>query len=196
MPTDLDLFDLTAVARGGVYGPGEMPFLVPWTEVPSPDFEYSFLQYHWGLRANWTPDSWRLELVVITEGQAAGAQAISGDGFHTERTVATGSWLGRPFQGRGLGKEMRAAVLAFAFDYLDAQWVTSSAFVDNGASIAVSRSLGYEETSHEWVEAEDAEPREAINFLMTPELWYSRERQPIEVEGFDDCAVFFGLWDD
>ena len=194
MPTDPDLFDLTAVARGGVYSPGEMPFLVPWTEVPSPDFEYSFLQYHWGLRSNWTPDSWRLELGVWAEGQAAGAQAISGDGFHETRTVSTGSWLGQPFQGRGYGKEMRSAVCAFAFDYLDAQWVTSAAFVENGASIAISRSLGYEETTHEWVGDEENQ-REAINFLMTPELWYARERTPIEVEGFDDCRLWFGLWD-
>ena len=196
MPNDLDLFDLTSVARGGVYAPGEMPFLVPWTEVPSPDFEYSFLQYHWGLRANWTPDSWRLELGVRVDGKAAGAQAISGDGFHEHRTISTGSWLGREFQGRGVGKEMRSAVCSFAFEYLDAQWVTSSAFVDNFASQAISRSLGYEETTHEWVESEGSEPREAINFLMTPELWYSRERPHIEVDGFDDCRIFFGLWDD
>lgn len=51
MPTDEDLFGLAATARGGVYAPGEMPFLVPWTETPSPEFEYNFLQYHWGLRA-------------------------------------------------------------------------------------------------------------------------------------------------
>jgi RimJ/RimL family protein N-acetyltransferase len=195
IPTDLDLFDLTAVARNGVYAPGDMPFLVPWTEVPSPDFEYSFLQYHWGIRANWTPDSWRCELAVFENGRAGGAQAISGDGFHTERTISTGSWLGQEFQGRGIGKEMRSAALSFAFDYLEAQWVTSSAFVENVASQGVSRSLGYEETSHEWV-GDEGNQREAINFLMTPELWYARERPPIEVDGFEDCAIFFGLWDD
>jgi RimJ/RimL family protein N-acetyltransferase len=195
MPTDDDLYQLAATARNGVYAPGEMPFLVPWQETPSPDFEYNFLQYHWGLRANWNPDSWRLELGVRVDDQAAGAQAISADGFAEHSTISTGSWLGRGFQGRGYGKEMRAAVLAFSFDYLQADWVTSAAFADNPASIAISRSLGYEETSHEWVGGpEDGDQREAINFLMTPDLWYSRKRAPIEVEGFDECRPFFGLW--
>ena len=40
---------------------------------------------------------------------------------------------------------MRAAVLAFAFDGLGAQVAESSAFLDNAASNAVSRALGYEE---------------------------------------------------
>ena len=38
--------------------------------------------------------------------------------FAVHRTVDTGSWLGQAFQGRGFGKEMRAAVLGFAFDGL------------------------------------------------------------------------------
>jgi RimJ/RimL family protein N-acetyltransferase len=195
MPTDPDLFDLVSVARSGVHAPGEMPFLEPWTETPSPDFEHGFLQYHWSLRGNWRPETWRLELGVWAEGQPGGAQAISADGFAEHRTISTGSWLGRSVQGHGYGKEMRAAVLAFAFDYLEAQWVTSAAFADNGASVAISRSLGYEETATEVVESEDSESREAIHFLMTPDLWYSRERPPIEVDGFDDCRPFFGLWD-
>jgi len=196
MPTDPDLFALAATARGGVYGPGEMPFLVPWTETPSPDFEYNFFQYHWGLRANWSPDSWRLELGIHVDGGAAGAQAISADGFHEHSTISTGSWLGRAYQGKRYGKEMRAAALAFSFDYLHADWVTSSAFVDNPASIGISRSLGYEETSHEWIEHESGEGREAINFLMTPHLWYSRERAPIQVDGFtDEIKPFFGVWE-
>ena len=57
----------------------------------------------------------------------------------------TGSWLGRRFQGRGLGKEMRAAVLGFAFDGLGAEVAETSAFLDNLPSNGVSRALGYEE---------------------------------------------------
>jgi len=193
LPTDPDLFEMVAIARAGIHEPGQMPFIEPWTETPSPDFEHGFLQYHWSTRANWRPDDWRLELGVWAEGRAAGAQAISGESFAERRTISTGSWLGRAFHGRGYGKEMRAAVLAFAFDYLDAQWVTSAAFADNGASIATSRSLGYEETSHELVGPEEGEQREAINFLMSPELWYARERPPIEVDGFDDCRSLFGI---
>lgn len=191
MPTDPDLFELVRVAREGVHDPGEMPFLEPWTETPSPDFEHGFLQYHWSTRASWRPEGWRLELAVAAEGRLAGAQAISADGFAEHRAISTGSWLGIGFHGRGYGKEMRSAVLAFAFDYLGADWVSSAAFADNGASIAISRALGYEEVGIEHV-APQGEPREAISFLMTRDLWRARERPQIEVEGFEECRVFFG----
>ena len=191
MPTDPDLFELVAVARAGVHAPTEMPFLEPWTQTPSPDFEHGFLQYHWSTRATWRPESWRLELAVAAEGRLAGAQAISADGFAEHRAISTGSWLGVGFHGRGYGKEMRAAVLAFAFDHLGAEWVTSAAFADNAASIAISRSLGYEQTSVEEV-APQGQPRQAFNFLMTRQLWYSRDRPAIQVEGLDECRDFFG----
>ncbi len=103
---------------------------------------------------------------MLVDGQPAGAQAISADGFAGHRAISTGSWLGMGFHGRGYGKEMRSAVLGFAFDYLGAQWVSSAAFMDNAASI--------------------------VSFLMTPELWRSRERAAIQVEGFEECREFFG----
>ena len=59
------------------------------------------------------------------------------------REVATGSWIGLRHQGRGIGTEMRAAVLSFAFDHLGAVRARSAAFVDNPASLRVSEKLGY-----------------------------------------------------
>lgn len=56
----------------------------------------------------------------------------------------TGSWLTKSMQGRGLGTEMRAALLLFAFDVLGAEWAESGAASWNGASLDVSKKLGYE----------------------------------------------------
>ena len=118
MPTDRPV-RAGKTARGGVYAPGEMPFLVPWTETPSPDFEYNFLQYHWGLRsATGIPTRGGWSWACASTDQSAGAQAISADGFAEHSTISTGSWLGRSSRASGYGKEMRAAVLAFSFDYL------------------------------------------------------------------------------
>jgi len=114
------------------------------------------------------------------------------DQFATLRTVGTGSWLGREFQGRGMGKEMRSALLAFAFDNLGAEWATSSAFLDNVTSIGVSRSLGYSENGIERL-APRGEARELVRFLMTAEQWHSRERPPISVSGLDGCRDMFGI---
>ena len=57
----------------------------------------------------------------------------------------TGSWLGMKHHGRGIGTVMRQALCAFMCDHLDAAEVTSAAFVDNHASLAVSRKVGYRE---------------------------------------------------
>ena len=38
---------------------------------------------------------------------------------------------------------MRQVICAFALDHLDAEYITSTAFADNPASLAVSRKTGY-----------------------------------------------------
>ena len=76
------------------------------------------------------------------DGEPIGTQGVGAEKFAIFRTVDTGSWLGRAFQGLGYGKEMRAAVLSFAFDGLGAQVADTEAFLDNAPSNGVSRSLG------------------------------------------------------
>ena len=78
--------------------------------------------------------------MVENDGVPIGSQSILAEDFATFRMVHTGSWLGRAYQGRGFGKEMRAAVLAFAFDGLGARRAETEAFADNAASNAVTRS--------------------------------------------------------
>ena len=59
------------------------------------------------------------------------------------RSVSSGSWLTASAQGRGLGVEMRAAVLHLAFAGLGALEAQTSAWIDNPASQRVSLRLGY-----------------------------------------------------
>jgi RimJ/RimL family protein N-acetyltransferase len=106
--------------------------------------------------------------------------------------VKTGSWLGRDFQGRALGKEMRAVVLALAFDGLGAEVAETEAFVDNAASAGVSRSLGYEPNGIGRL-APLGEPRETLRFRMTREMWRSCERPPVTIEGLEGCLELFGV---
>ena len=121
LPTDDDLLGLLAVAKDGIHPPGEMPFGVAWSTIPSPEFERSFMQHHWEKRATWTAADWVLNLLVELDGATIGTQTIDGKRFGVMRTVGTGSWLGRAYQGQGFGKEMRAAVLGLAFDGLGAR---------------------------------------------------------------------------
>ena len=68
-----------------------------------------------------------------------GAQDVRAHDFAVLRTVSTGSWLGREHQGRGRGREMRAAVLHLAFAGLGCLIAQTAAYADNGPSLGVSR---------------------------------------------------------
>lgn len=191
LATDDELVALIDIARAGIHPPDEMPFSVPWSLRPSPDFERGFIQHHWLGRAQWTPDDWRLNLLVEHEGRPIGSQSILGRAFPIHRTVETGSWLGSEFQGRGFGKEMRSAGLAFAFDGLGALIARSSAFLDNARSNAVSRSLGYDDNGFGAL-APQGVSRTTREFRMTADTWRSRPRPPVTIEGLDACRDLFG----
>ena len=191
LPRDDEILALIDVAKAGIHRPEEMPFGVAWSVVPSPEFERGFVQHHWLMRATWAPEDWNLNLMVELEEQPIGSQSVHGRGFAVHRTVDTGSWLARPWQGRGLGKELRSAVLGFAFDGLGAEVAQSEAFLDNAASNRVSRTLGYEDNGRGAL-APQGVSRETQRFRMTADAWRSRARPPVAIEGLDACREMFG----
>jgi RimJ/RimL family protein N-acetyltransferase len=179
------------VAAEGVHPPDEMPFMVPWTGLAGDELRRSVMQYHWRVRGSLAPDDWVLNLVVIHDGQVVGAQAIGAERFAISRTVETGSWLGQAYQGQGIGREMRAAVLAFAFTGLGAERAESAAFTDNPASAGVSRALGYAEDGTR-VEVVQDRARTSIRFLMTREAWEASERVAVKIDGLEACLPLLG----
>ena len=192
LPSDPELEDLSAVARAGIHAPDEMPFGYPWTDRESPAFERGLLQWHWRARGEWSPDSWRLILAVFLDGRPIGSQDMWAVDFATIRRVDTGSWLGRPFQGQGLGKQMRSAVLALAFHGLGAEIADSAAFLDNPASSSVSRALGYRPNGlTEMAPRGVSRPME--RYRLTREDWQGRARPGVEIEGLEACREMFGV---
>jgi RimJ/RimL family protein N-acetyltransferase len=191
LPTDDELVELLDLARAGIHPPDEMPFAVAWSTIPSPAFERGFMQHHWTMRGSWQPTDWTLNLTVEFEGVPVGTQTLGAKEFAIHRTVSTGSWLGLEYQRRGFGKEMRAAVLGLAFDGLGARVAESSAFLDNAASNAVSRALGYAENGVGSL-APNGVARPTQNFRMTGELWRARPRPALTIEGLDACREMFG----
>lgn len=129
--------------------------------------------------------------MVELDGAPIGSQTIHATGFVASRTVGTGSWLGRAFQGCGYGKEMRAAVLGFAFDGLGARAAETEAFLDNAPSNAVSRSLGYVENGRGSL-APEGVARPTQKFLMTDEAWRSWPRPSVDIEELDGIRELFG----
>jgi RimJ/RimL family protein N-acetyltransferase len=191
-PTDDDLVELAEVLARGVHDPETMPFAIPFTDASPPALQRGALQYHWRARGEWTAEKWDLALAVVKDGAIVGTQGIHADGFPTRRAVETGSWLGRAFQGQGVGKEMRAAVLHLAFEGLGARVAYSGAWHDNAASLAVSRALGYEDNGDN-VELRRGAPDRMIKLKLERAGWERRRRDDIVIENLGPCLELFGL---
>jgi RimJ/RimL family protein N-acetyltransferase len=184
---DAGLFELIEVAWAGVHPPEYMPFGVPWTDVPDAELGVNSLRYHWSQRAGLRPDDWHLNFLIRLDGKVIGEQTMSARDFAVTREVSTGSWLGRRFQGHGYGTEMRAAVLSFAFDHLGAVQARTSAYVDNEASLHVSRSLGYVDDGT-MRDNRRGEPAVQLRMLVTADRFATfRPHWKLEVAGLDDC---------
>jgi RimJ/RimL family protein N-acetyltransferase len=106
------------------------------------------------------------------------------------RSVETGSWLGRAYQGQGIGREMREAILHLAFAGLDAQEALSGAFEDNASSLATSRAVGYEENGEARNRRREGSGR-TIRFRLGRPAWERRRRTDIEIVGLEECLDMF-----
>ncbi len=193
VPSDDDLGELVEVARVGIHTPETMPFAVPWTDLESPEFERSMLQYHWAARSTFRADRWDLGMAIVFDGRTIGMQGLHAVDFPLLRTVKTGSWLGRAFQGRGIGTEMRAAAIRFAFEHLGAETITSGAFEDNIASQRVSLANGYEPNGVVTT-VRRGSPATTRKYRLTRERWEAtRLDVPITVEGLEGCLPLLGV---
>jgi len=191
-PDDRDATDLATLAGQGIHAPDFMPFLAPWTDQPSPDLERSALQYYWRARADLGPHRWTLPFAVVDDGEIVGLQAMEATDFAVTRTVKTGSWVGRAHQGRGIGKEMRAAVLHLAFEGMGAREAMSGAVEDNPASLAVSRSLGYEDNGFD-THVRRGQPVREVRLVLSRVRWRERRRDDVVIDGLEACLPLLGL---
>lgn len=162
-----------------------MPFFYPWTDEPySEDWVVAF---HETARSNWTPNSWNLMLGTWAEEGLVGTQGAESGDWLTSRTAETGSWLGRRYQGRGYGTEMRAAIVELLWA-LGAEAITSGAVEGNTPSARISERLGYRA-----IGASEIAPRGVVVtntlFRLEPQHW-----QPpvaVEIEGLEPVLPLF-----
>lgn len=191
-PTEAELPAFADIIEAGLHPAGEMPFGIAFTDVPTAQRNVESYQWWMGSRARWSVDDWTLTLAVWEAGRPVGFQDVRAERFPVFRTVHTGSWLGLPFQGRGIGKLMRQAALGLAFDHLGARIAETSAFLDNHASNKVSLGVGYEPNGFGEL-APHGVPRPTQLFRMTLDGWRGRPRPEIAVDGLEGCRNMFGL---
>ncbi|NQD89372.1 GNAT family N-acetyltransferase, partial [Paenarthrobacter sp. CM16] len=188
---DDDIPTAVAAARSGVHEPGKNPFSTPWTDLPDNELAPNMAQWYWRCRANFTKESWTLLLAVFSDNEFLGVQDIGAKDFDTLKTVSTGSWLKQSAQGKGFGKEMRAAVVSYAFDFLKAEVAESEAALWNQQSLGVSTSLGYEPNgiSREgWGDRVE----EVQKVRLTPTT-FKRPDWTLKVHGHEAFSYYLGI---
>jgi len=185
-PDDELATEVIAVAARGIHDPTTMPFGVPWTDEKPGVFERKSMQHYWKMRAEHSADEWHIGFAILRDGEPIGMQAATATNFGKTRVASTGSWLGQAFQGQGVGKEMRAAVLHFLFVGLGAHRCLSGAWHDNDRSLGVSRALGYVENGEEILMRREVADRQ-IRLLLAREEWEKQRRDDIEVIGLEGC---------
>lgn len=190
--TDDLLVEVCAVAERGIHDPDQMPFYFPWSTAPAGELSRNTAAYHWRARGEFSPDRFQLELAVLHEGRVVGCQGVGAANFAVTRTGETGSWLGREFQGHGLGTAMRRAMCVLLFDHLGFEEITSAAFVDNPASLAVSRKVGYRATGVRRLKRREGELALNQGLVLTPET-FIRGDVPVEVAGAEAVRALLGV---
>jgi RimJ/RimL family protein N-acetyltransferase len=192
--TDELLDELAELVRAGKTAADPPPYDDPMSFYESdPDLRVArWLRAIWRRRGTVEPDAWRLYFVVVVDGRPIGEQSLSGVSFSTLGTVTTFSWLSVDERGRGYGREMRAAVLSLAFDGLGAAEAGSDAFVDNAASNAISRGLGYQPNGSEWA-TRQGQPVLLNRWRLTRADWEQQRRQDIELHGLEACRALLPL---
>jgi RimJ/RimL family protein N-acetyltransferase len=185
-----ELRALGEIAARGVHPAEQMPFSVAWTDRSAePSFLEDFCAYHRERLATWSTDEWHLNLLVWESDELVGTQELLSERFAETREVGTGSWLGLPFQGRGIGTEMRAAVLELAFRGLGAATAVSAWLDGNDSSRRVSEKLGYIPAGT-GVESPRGEPLTAHTVRLERERW--RSPVAVEIDGLEGCLSLFG----
>ena len=184
---------LVDLALGGIHDADAMPFATPWTLSSPERLPAEIVRYFSSVRASFAPESFDLQFAVRSAGVLVGTQGLHARDFPVTRTAETGSWLGRVHQGRGIGTRMRQAVCAYAFDHLGATEITSGAFLDNPASLAVSRKVGYRPNGVVRLKRRDGELALNQKLVLTPADLVRGD--PVEVVGADDLRRFLGLED-
>jgi RimJ/RimL family protein N-acetyltransferase len=183
-----DLPYLASVLPGDV---GHDPRLELFPDLTDAENERRlFWQGYWRALGSWSPSSWVLHFTVAYQGRPVGVQTLEGDDFPHLRTADSASWLVPGARGRGVGVAMRMAVLGLAFDHLGAIAAITSATARNGASLGVSRRLGYLGNGTGLV-LETAGVAELLHLRLTKDLWAYGDQ--VEVDGFAPCRRWFGL---
>ena len=192
--TDELLWDLAPLIRAGKADGEPPPYDDPTSLYePDPDIRVQkWLQGIWRGRGLTSFERWRLYFVVVVDGEPLGMQDLIGVDFGDFRAVETFSWLSADARRRGLGVEMRSAILHLAFEGLGAEEANSEAGVDNPGSNGVSERLGYERNGTSWATSR-GRPVLGQRWRLLRQAWATGRRNDITLDGVGGCRTMLGI---
>lgn len=170
----------------------------PWDDPsafyePDPEVRVQrWLQASWRARGTVRDDAWRLSFVVSVDDEPVGQQDLTGRDLEDLGIVESTSWVSADVRGRGIGTEMRSAILHLAFDGFDAMEAHSEAAMDNVGSNSISERLGYERNGVAWA-THQGEPRLGQRWRLTRDAWLPRRRTDIDLLGVRPCRRTLGI---
>ncbi len=170
----------------------------PWDDPssfyePDPNVRVQkWLQGIWRGRGTVRPDRWRLYFVVMLDGEPAGMQDLIGQEFDEFGIVESSSWLSTDVRQRGLGTEMRSAILHLAFAGLGAKEAHSEAAINNAGSNSISQRLGYRQNGTAWA-THQGEPVNGQRWLLDRATWQATRRDDIVLAGVPECRQVLGI---
>lgn len=199
IPSDEEVAVLADLREEGVTAPGNehyTPNLLLGLPATVEARKLAMLQYFWKGKAEFnTAGRWDLPFAVRHNGVIVGVQTLGSTQFPARRTVRTGSWMVSSAQGSGVGTVMRAAVLEFAFRFLNAEYATTGHAEGNEASRRVSEKLGYEPNGYERIALPGGQQSIRNNrLILTAARWNETGRpawcDEFEFVGAERCARF------
>ncbi len=190
--TDSVIGILIDLMNAGIHSPEQRPFSTPWNLLDLPERNYEFAKRVWAHRAALRQNDWYLDFTIIYEGQIVGMQSVFAKEFPVSRAFMSSSWLGGPYQRKGIGSVAREAMLFLMFQGLDALEGHSEAYEDNFASIRVCEKLGYHPNGfRSW--GRDNKPARSLQFVITKDDFSKRSHDGFEIVGLNEAKELLGL---
>lgn len=137
------LGELAGLAAEGIFSQPYPSYAFPWAKGDAETIRRNVVEYQRGVRTTCGPEEWRLECAVIVDKQPAGVVGIGASEWRTRKAAVSGSWLGRRYQGRGIGFTAARGLLRVYFDELGGDEARRVVYPENVASLRVGEKLAY-----------------------------------------------------
>lgn len=190
LPSEGNLDGVGAAAFAGIDDPAQSHQGTSWAKRPPHERAIAAIQGCLKALGNISPQRWALPFVVLNENSVVGMQVLLARDFSVCRHVETSSWLALPHQGKGIGTQMRAAVLELAFKGLGALVANTAAVAPNAASLGVSRKLGYRDNGSRTVAIEG---KAVIDYQLRLFRQDWKSSFPIHIDNLEPCLPLLGV---